>query len=883
MRSVVGWLLAGLVLVGSGDCKVDGEAHQPVKKHAKKMKHRVAARHAQADAATSKLQHTTFQVDASQSSRPSALFAPKVVRVSAPSSAPAEVINLGPTPQGEPQPPQDSVVAAAEAGGGVPVHDAPVTPDIDKQGRVVIADEGEDPLMGQKPAGKTGHKIQDIVIKGNGRIESDTILAYIPLKKGDVIDETGQQKATEALFETGYFRDVHVHLEKGILYVSVEENPMINRIAFEGNDKIKDDVLKQEIRLKPREVISRVRAQEAQQHILEIYRRVGRLGAKVDVKTIELDSNRVDLIFEISEGSSSVVRKIVFIGNKHFSSRQLEDIIQTKRTKWYRFWATDDMYDPERFISDQQALRQFYLNHGFADFRIVSATAELSQDQQNFFLTFTVEEGPVFTFGSHKFDVKIPNLPTEGLDAQVAHTPGDTYSAHLVEKTIRQATDSLGAKGYAFVSIDPHTNKDREKKSIDMGYEIREASHVYIEKIVFIGNDYTHDSVIRRELPIREGDAYDAQKIKKAERNLKDLNYFKTVTVDTEPGSAHDQVRLIIKVEEQPTGELMFSGGYSTMDGPLGSIRIVQRNFRGMGDIVHGDLTVARKRQDIGVGFIRPHFMDRRLTLSTGVFHSRSTRHSAFHQINTGGNVGLSYPLTENLSQSVSYLMKKEDISHVSISAPAVLQRQKGRFYTSQVSQTLAYDKRDAKIAPRSGYIASVSNAYAGVGGTTQFVKTDLALSLYHPVGEESVLCLKGGYGRMDRRKRAIRIPDAIFVGADSFRGFEYGGVGPRDRYSRDSLGATRYYLGTAEMIVPIGLPSEFGVKGALFSDFGSAWRPPVYSPNMIDNRKMRASVGMGIMVQLPIGPIRLDYALPVRQDKYDETQRILLSFSTEY
>lgn len=757
-------------------------------------------------------------------------------------------------------------------------------PDVDSQGRVVIAEAGEEykAIAGDEMA-QAGQKITNIVIQGNERIESETILAYIPLKRGDHVNDASQQKATEALFETGYFRDVHVSCNGGVLNVKVEENAMINRIIFEGNDKMKDDVLMQEIRLKPRGVISRVRAQEAQQHILEIYRRIGRLGAKVDVKTIELDSNRVDLIFEISEGSSSAVRKIVFIGNKRFSNKQLEDVLQTKRAKWYRFWATDDIFDPERFQSDQQTLRQFYYNHGYADFRIVSATAELSQDQKNFFLTFTVEEGPLFNFGSHSFNVKALNVTAEGLDKSVAHTPGEVYNASFVEKTIRQLTDALGAKGYAFVSIDPQLTKDREHKTVSVNYEIREASHVYVEKIVFVGNDYTHDKVLRRELPIQEGDAYDAQKIKKAERNLKDLNYFKSVQVDTEPGSTSDQVRIIIKVEEQPTGELMFSGGFSTMDGPLVGIRIVQRNFRGMGDILHGDLTVAKKRQDISMGFIRPHFMDRRLTLSTGLFHSRSKRISAFHQVNTGGNVGIAYPLTENLSQSLSYLLKREEISHIDPRAPAVLQNQKGKFYTSQMSQTLAYDKRDAKVAPRSGYVTTLSNSYAGLGGTAQFVKSDVGLSWYHPVGEESVLCLKGGYGRMDRRKRAIRIPDSIFVGADSFRGFEYGGVGPRDINTRDSLGATRYYLGTAEVIVPVGLPSEFGVKGAIFTDLGSAWRAPVYSPNIIDSKKLRSSVGAGLMVMLPIGPIRIDYSIPTRKCKYDETQRILLSFSTEY
>lgn len=752
---------------------------------------------------------------------------------------------------------------------------------INEQGKVVI-DEA-DPAGQKKAKASTGPTVSKIQINGVERIERDTIIAYLPIKKGDDASDSQLQEATEALFGTGYFKDVHVYFDKGTLFVDVKENAMINRIVFEGNDKLKDDILLQEIRLKPREVISRVRAQEAQQHILEIYRRIGRLGAKVDVKTIDLDSNRVDLIFEISEGSSSSVRKIVFVGNKHFSNRQLEDVIQTKRSKWYRFWATDDIHDPERFLSDQQSLRQFYFNHGFADFRVVSATAELSQDQKDFFLTFTVDEGPTFKFGQCKFDVKIAGLQQTNLKDYALHQEGEIYNASLVEKSIQKMTEALGVKGYAFVSIEPILEKDRAGKIVNVTYEVREASHVYVEKIVFFGNDYTHDNVLRREIPLQEGDAYDSQKLKRAETNLRDLNYFKSVSFETEPGSAADQVKVVVRVEEQPTGELMFSGGFSTIDGPLAGVRIVQRNFRGKGDIVHANLNVAKKRQDVSVGFIRPHFMDRRLTLSTDAFHSRSTRHSAYTQYNTGGSVGLSYPLTENWSQNVSYLAKKETINGISKSASPVVRSQEGRFYTSQVSQALAYDKRDTKVATRSGYVFTVSNAYAGLGGTTQFLKTDLGLSWYRPVGEESVFMLKGGYGRMDRRKRQIRIPDAIFVGAESFRGFEYGGVGPRHKTSRDSLGATRYYLGTAEVIIPIGLPSEFGVKGSIFTDLGTAWRSPVHTPDNFDSKKLRSSVGAGIMVQLPIGPIRIDYAIPTRKEKYDETQRVLLSFSTDY
>lgn len=759
-----------------------------------------------------------------------------------------------------------------------------VKPEIKKeevQGLVEIP-EAEDEERASHAQTVGGPSIRSISISGNQRIESETILSYIGIKTGDALEDETQHKVLTALFDTGYFKDVHVDLKGQVLHIAVQENAMIRNIVFEGNDKLKDDALKEEIRIKPREVISKVRAQEAQQRILEIYRRMGRLGAKVDVKTIALDSNRVDLVFEITEGSNSAVRKISFIGNKHFSARQLEDVLHTKRSRWYRFWATDDIFDTDRFNSDQQSLRQFYFNRGYADFRIVSATAELSQDQKDFFLTLTVEEGPLFNFGKHQFNIQLGSIKSTDLEEAMAYKESETYSAAMVEKTIRQIKDALGAKGYAFVDVEPKMQKNRDKKTIDITFDIKEGPHVYLERIVFIGNDYTRDEVLRREIPLHEGDAYDAQKIKIAERNLKNLNYFKNVTIDTEPGSAADQVRMVVTVEEQSTGELQFAGGFSTLDGPLGSIRIAQRNFRGAGQTAYADMTIAKKRQDFNIGFVQPYFMNRNMALSTNLFHTRSTRHSAFTQINKGASVGISYPLSDYWSQSFTYLFKNEKMS-VSNNASRILAGQRGSFYCSQLAHSIAYDRRDTKFNARSGYLVSMDNAYAGLGGNVQYFKTDLGANWYYPVGDESVFGLKGSYGRMDRIRRSIRVTDSAFIGADTLRGFEYGGVGPRDKRTNDSMGATRYVLSTAEIIMPIGLPSEFGVKGAVFTDWGTAWRAPIYDYNITNNKKLRGAVGCGIMFQLPIGPIRIDYSIPIKKEKGDETQRVLLGFSTGF
>ena len=380
--------------------------------------------------------------------------------------------------------------------------------------------------------------IKNIKIQGNQRIESETVLSYLPLKVGDALDQSKLDQCLKELFATGYFIDVKVHQNGQTLVIEVEENPIINRVVFEGNNKLKDDIITQEVRLRPREVLSRTRIQEAQQRILEIYRRMGRFGAKVDPKIIKLPENRVDLVFEINEGAVTYIRAIQFVGNKRFSDKKLEEQLLTKRARWYRFFAVDDVYDPDRFIGDQQSLRKFYNDNGYADFRILSAVAELSPDQKDFYLTFTVEEGKLYHFGKVDIVSHIPSVKAESLRSEIAFAEKDVFSGRLIEKSVNAITHAAGTQGFAFVSIEPKVVKNPETKLVDITFEIKEGPRVYIEKIVFVGNDRTHDDVIRRELMVHEGDAYNAAKIKQSEMNLKELQYFKTVSVETEQGSA---------------------------------------------------------------------------------------------------------------------------------------------------------------------------------------------------------------------------------------------------------------------------------------------------------------------------------------------------------
>jgi outer membrane protein insertion porin family len=729
-------------------------------------------------------------------------------------------------------------------------------------------------------------KVAAIKIQGNKRIESETILSYIPFKTGSEFDSTAMDQALKDLFATGYFTDVKVIREGDTLVIDVMENPIINRIAFEGNSKLKDDKLTEEIQLRPREVLSRTRIQTAQQRILDLYRRMGRYNATVEPKVIRQEENRVDLVFEINEGDVTYVRKINFIGNKNFSSSKLESALLTKSYKFYRFFAYDDTYDSDRFNADQQLLRQFYYDHGFPDFRLISANAELSQDHKDFYLTFTIDEGEKYTFGKINIQSSIQQINPDDFKDEILSKTGNTFSSKQIEKTIEKLTERIGEKGYAFAEIQPKIDKNRDTKTVDVTFEIKEGPRVYIERIDIVGNDRTKDHVIRREISIHEGDAYHASNLKKAEKNIKDLGYFKKVEVLTESGSSPDKARVIVKVEEQPTGEFGVAGGFSTVDGILGNVKFSEKNFMGTGRIIHTDFTIAKKRQDFDIGITDPYFLGYNLVAGVDLFRVRSTRFSAFTQLTNGFSNHIGYNLTENWSQTLTYTLKQDKVSHIDPRSSIFIQQQKGSFTTSSIGQALTYDKRDSKIDPTSGYVFSIGNTFAGLGGQVKYLRNTIGASFFYSPLEDVVINVRGSIGNIVKiQNKMIRIVDSIMLGADSFRGFEYGGLGPRDAGTLDSLGGTRYWTGTVEAVFPIGLPNEFGVKGAVFTDFGTVWKTgqAAVAGNVLDRRALRLSAGFGLSWISPFGPLRVDYAFPIKRERYDKTQRILFGFSTRY
>lgn len=727
--------------------------------------------------------------------------------------------------------------------------------------------------------------VRDVVVEGNQRIELSTIQNYLTLQPGSSYSSVEADKSLKALFATGLFADVNLRMQGSTLIVRVTENPVINRILFEGNRRMQIEQLRSELQLKARQVYTRAKVQADTQRIQQIYRRSGRFAATVEPKVIQLPQNRVDLVFEIVEGPVTGVSRIRFIGNERFSDSQLREQIQTKETAWWRFLSSDDSYDPDRVTFDREKLRKFYLSKGYADFAVTNAVAELLPNREKFMLTFTVEEGDRYRFG--KMDVVSELKGVDGAQVRdfVRTKTGEVYNADLVEKTVQDITTELGRFGYAFVDVRPDVNKDREKRIIDVTYRIGESPRVFVERIDIVGNVRTLDKVVRREFRLAEGDAFNSAKLRRTRTRLRGLNFFEKVEISESRGSSPDKVVLTAEVTEKSTGELSFGVGYSTTESVLGDISIRERNLLGRGQDLKLGFSLSTRRQQIDTSFTEPYFLDRELAAGVDALRRRTdyTERSSLDQTTTSLTPRLAYPITENLSQLVYYRIRQDEIDNIEASASRFIRAQEGSYVTSAIGHALTYDRRDDKIDPTSGYFVRLSQEFAGIGGTEHYVKNVVNAAKYFALTDETVLSFATELGMINGLSDDVRLPNRFFVGGDSFRGFETGGIGPRDITTKDALGGTKYYTGEADMMFPIGLPNEFGIKGRLFAIAGSLWDTPDSGVEVVDDTSIRVAIGTGVQWKSPLGLIRVDFGFPVVKEKYDETEVIRINFGSRF
>jgi outer membrane protein insertion porin family len=733
------------------------------------------------------------------------------------------------------------------------------------------------------PAVAPGGIVREVRIEGSQRVEPETIRSYLLIQPGDPFDNERVDRSLKALFATGLFADVAIRREGDGLVVRVVENPIINRIAFEGNRKLSDNQLSAEVQLKPRTVFTRTKVQADVKRVLELYRRNGRFAATVDAKVIQLPQNRVDLVFEINEGASTGIKRINFIGAHEYSVSRLKEVVSTRESRWYRFFSTDDIYDPDRLTYDRELLRKFYLSEGYADFRVVSAVAELAPARDGFYLTFTIEEGARYKFGKIDLVNQLKDVQPETLKALLTTKPGARYNADEVESSINRLTDALGNLGFAFVDIQPKVNRHADDRSIDIVYEVKEGPRVYVERINIIGNIRTLDRVIRREFRLVEGDAFNSARMKLSQQRIRNLGFFKKVDVTNDPGSAPDKTVVNVAVEEQSTGEFSVGVGFSTTDGPLADISIRERNLLGRGQDLRLGFTIAQRVQQLDFSFTEPYFLGRNMAAGIDLFELTRNQQtqSQFDQSAIGGSLRIGYQVTDALRQTLKYTLRKDRIFNVASSASTFIKEEAGSRNTSSVGQVLLYDRRDSPKDPTEGYYFQFATDIAGLGGDVRYLRNVVTSGYFHPFAPQWVLSVLGEAGDIFGINDTVRIEDRFFVGGDNLRGFATAGIGPRDRRTGDALGGRIYYTGTVQLGFPVGLPQELGITGRVFTDFGSLFSP--VEPGIADTRSLRVSSGAGVSWASPLGPIRLDLGIPVVRQTFDKKELFRISFGTRF
>ncbi len=744
-------------------------------------------------------------------------------------------------------------------------------------------------------------RVASIEVQGNQRIEADTVRSYMLVQPGEAADPDRLDRSLRALFATGLFRDVEIRPEGNRVIVRVVENPLVNRVGFEGNRRVTSEVLRGEVQLRARSVFTPAAAQADRQRILEIYARRGRFGATVEPKIIELDQNRVDVVFEITEGNVALVSRIGFVGNESFSDSRLREIVATREQAWYRLLSTSDTYDPDRLAFDRELLRRFYLRQGYADVEITGATAELAPDRSGFFITYTISEGPRYRIGNIEITSSIRGLDPAGLQREIPISVRDWYDGDAVERADTQLTELLATRGFPFVNVEPRVVRNREARTVDLTFDITEGPRAFVERIEITGNTRTQDRVIRREFRLAEGDPLVVQQVRRSRERIRGLGFFTDVQINSAPGSAPDRVILNTQVQERATGEFTIGGGYSTDAGLLADVGLRERNLLGTGIDARLNVTLAQRRSQVDISVTDPQFLDRNLAAGADVFLVQRNLQdtSGYNERRAGFALRMGYEINERLRQSWAYSLVDRELTDVDPGTSRFIQEQAGRTLLSQVSTTITYDRRDSRVEPRSGYVVRGGVDWAGLGGDISYVRFRGDAQYYVPferlLGDpDYVLVLAAGAGYLaPYGDNDTRIVDRFFLGGENLRGFALGGAGPRDVSTNDALGGQTLWTTSAEFRFPLPVPSELGFIGRAFIDAGGNYGLPssvndtgcpVTFPNCVRNDSTpRVGAGVGISWRSPIGLINIDLAQALVKQSYDETQVFRLGFGTRF
>jgi outer membrane protein insertion porin family len=734
-------------------------------------------------------------------------------------------------------------------------------------------------MLASSPA--AAQTVQSIVVEGNRRVELETIRSYFKPGPNGVLDQGRIDDGLKALIETGLFQDVRISRPGGKIVVTVVENPVIGRIAFEGNKKVKDDQLSSEIQSKPRGTFSRPMVQSDAQRITEIYRHSGRYDVRVTPEIIEQPNNRVDLVFTIVEGSKTGIKSIEFIGNEAYSSYRLRDIIKTRESNLLSFLGGADVYDPDRVEADRDLIRRFYLKHGFADVQVVAALTEYDPERKGFLVTFKIEEGQQYRVASVEFKSSIATLDGNTLSSYSHVYIGSVYNAEALEKSVEEMQIEASRRGYAFAIVRPRGDRNFDAHTVSIVFGIDEGPRTYIERINIRGNTRTRDYVIRREFDVSEGDAYNRALVDRAERRLKNLDYFKTVKITTEPGSSSDRVILLVDLEEKSTGDFSVSGGYSTTDGALAEVSISERNFLGRGLFAKAAVQYGQYARGASLSFVDPYLLDYRVAGGLDIFYRQQlpNNYISYGTTTIGFSPRLGFALREDLSLQLRYSLYEQKISlpfylancnnnfgnptlpfnpspawvaangaaaanamgavdatgiglwcysDGEASLPIRKELASGKTLTSSVGYSLNYNTLDNNKNPTDGLLVDFRQDFAGVGGDVSYLKSTMDGKYYAPLVGDLVGLVHLQSGILNKAGSDLRMLDQFQMGPNLVRGFAPNGIGPRDINpfgTQDALGGTKYWGASLELQMPFWfLPKEVGLKGAVYADAGSLW-----------------------------------------------------------
>lgn len=735
--------------------------------------------------------------------------------------------------------------------------------------------------------------IQRIDVRGAQRTGQEAVRSNLTIRPGVAFSNSDIDESVKRLYATGYFSDVKISVSGGTLVVSVNESRLVNQVVFNGNRKIKDDKLQAVVQTQPLGPYSDAIIQADIQRLKEAYTSIGRSDVQITTQTAPVGQGRVNLAFVINEGERTKISSINFVGNQAYGDRRLHDVLVTKESGPLSFITRKDVYSDDKLRADEEALRQFYYNHGYPDFRVVSSNAVLDESKNEYTITFTVEEGARYNFGNVAVESTVSGISGEELQGLVQTKSGNTYNAKEIQKTMEAISKKVASAGYPFARVTPRGDRNFQTNTVGVTYLVDQGERAYVERIDIRGNTRTRDYVIRREFDLSEGDAFNQTMITRAKRRLEALGYFGKVNISTQQGSSPDRVVIVVDVEDQATGSFGIGAGYAANDGVVLEASVEEKNFLGRGQYIR---VAAGGGQDssrtYSLNFTEPYFLGYRLAAGFDVFKSQTSSNDYYTYEEQGFTLRVTAPITEELATTFRYNYKEIQYSgdgdwKTSLSRPYLDLVNGGTYVQSSVSQTLTYSTLDSMTLPRQGIYATVTHEYAGLGGDSEFYKIYGRARYFHTLSDEMDLIgqLSVGAGHVVATGDKLNVFDQFTLGGRQVRGFENDGIGPRMR-NGDTIGGTTYFTASAEVTAPLPVvPEDFGLRAAFFADAGTLYGNEVANTAGIQGTSSawRASVGAGITWASPFGALRFDYAVPVMKEDYDQEQRFRFSMANQF